>query len=89
MVRYIQLVFYDFLYSFFAELLSIHTMVLKFKSHCREGNMCEFGAVQTVPLKKRCQFMVRKTKPSRVGSIWTLWRGRILDFLLESAVQIF
>lgn len=51
--------------------------------------MCEFGGVHTVPLKMHCQIMVRKTKPRRVGSIWTLWRGRIVNFLLESAVQIF
>lgn len=74
---------------FFAELLAIHTTVLKLKSHCGERKRCEFGAVQTVPLKMHCQVMVRKTKPRRVGSIWTLQRGRIVNFLLESAEQIF
>lgn len=51
--------------------------------------MCESGVVQTVLLKVHCQILVRKTKPRRVGSIWTLWRGRIVNFRLESAEQIF
>lgn len=32
--------------------------------------MCDFVAVEIVPLKMHCQIMVRKTKPRRVVKEW-------------------